>query len=287
MATYAIGDIHGCWYTLQGLLGRIRFRPGRDRLWLTGDLIHRGPHSRHVLNWAFDHQDCVHFVLGNHEMHLLAMALGVEGFGRPDALGRLLDAPEAAERVAWLRRQPLLLVKDGSALVHAGLLPRWTLEEARILAGRCSERLQGAAAGPLLEASWRRGHPAAPEGARPGRSSRAEGRQGTDGVPAEETLFLHAATLLRLVDRRGEMVEGFVKGEDEIPAGAVPWFDAPGRRWRGTKVIFGHWAMLGLMLREDAWCLDSGCVWGGELTAVRWEDRKVFQEARAPEDAPG
>ena len=291
MATYAIGDIHGCWHTLQRLLTRIGFSSARDRLLLTGDLVNRGPFSREVLLWARENEDHVHFVLGNHEMHLLGAALGAEGFRERDALRPILDSADGTELVDWVRTRPLLLIEDEFVLVHAGLLPRWTLDEAWELATRCSETLQGDEARLLLEESWRLGRQSTAASTNQG--SRMDQGPGTKQGSGEiesflsgQTLFLHAATLLRLVDARGEMVENFVKGEDEIPAGTVSWFDAVGRKWKGQPVIFGHWAMLGLMLREDAWCLDSGCVWGGTLTAVRLEDQKVFQEARADEDAP-
>jgi len=274
MATYAIGDIHGCWHTLQGLLQRIGFAPSRDRLLLTGDLVGRGRFGREVLRWARQGEDHIEWVLGNHEIHLLADGLRLQDVKRRESIRAILDAPDGAELLEWVRRRPLLLVHEHFALVHAGLLPQWSISEAQELAARCQRRLQGDGARALLEASWRLGR-------RAGSADPAD-----DSLPPEEVLFLHGATLLRLIDQRGEMVEGFVKGKDEIPPGALPWFEAADARWRSHRVIFGHWAMLGLMLRDDVWCLDSACVWGGQLTAVRLDDGRVFQEMQHRQDAP-
>lgn len=263
MAHYVIGDIHGCRESLDALLHRIGYRPGADRLWLCGDLVNRGPDSLGVLRWAREQGDSLVCVLGNHEVHLLGAALRVPGFRMRSAFGPILEAPDGPELLAWVASRPLLHREEDRVLVHAGLLPAWTLETAYGLSGGCEELLRGDGAVGLLAAS-RRGeeHAGAEE----------------DGELARFAHFLQVVTLLRLVDEKGHMVPEWVEGPEARPRSTFPWFDAEHSRPVGTRIFFGHWAALGLMLREDAVCLDSGCVWGGRLSALRLDDGTVFQQ---------
>jgi bis(5'-nucleosyl)-tetraphosphatase (symmetrical) len=265
MAHYVIGDIHGCSRTLARLLTRLPLRAGRDRLLLTGDLVNRGPDSLGVLRWAMEQGSELVCVLGNHDLHLLGQAYEIEGFSPARALEKVLDAPDAGRILQWLRTRPLLFHEEesGVLLVHAGLLPAWTLHDALQLGARCQALLAGPGALELLRAMKTIQPEPAPE------------------IPAElraPASFLRVVSSLRVVDAQGAMVPGFTGALQERPPGSRAWFSAEERQTRGQRVLFGHWARLGLMLREDAWCLDSACVWGKALSAVRLEDGEVFQE---------
>lgn len=262
MATYAIGDIHGCWATLEGLLERIRFSSGRDRLWLVGDLVNRGPRSLAVLRWARGLGDGAVVVLGNHDLHLLARAAGVAERRRRDTLEEVLAAPDRGELLAWLASRPLLHREGGRVLVHAGLLPGWSLERA----GDWAREVEAALAGPegtsLLQAVRCPPYPA-------WRAS----------LPREEALrlALYAFAFLRCCDARGRPCHGFNGRPDEAPEGCRPWF-AERSGETGVTFVCGHWAALGLRLAPGLAALDSACVWGGPLTALRLEDGEVFQQ---------
>jgi bis(5'-nucleosyl)-tetraphosphatase (symmetrical) len=260
---YAIGDIQGCMESLRALLARIDYQPGRDRLWLTGDLVNRGPRSLEVLRWARDQGESALVALGNHDLHLLARAAGVADRRPRDTIDDVLAAPDRDELVDWLRCRPIV-VRDGRLLmVHAGLLPAWSIEQVEGLAREIEAELRGPSWAALLS-EWR----GAPSSWRP---ELAPGRR--------RALALSAMASLRTVTRDGAMRRDFNGQPDEAPPGCVPWFDHPDRRWRGeARVVFGHWAALGLLLRDDVAALDTGCVWGGKLTALRLDDGAVFQQ---------
>jgi len=259
---YAIGDIQGCMESLRALLERIDYEPGRDRLWLTGDLVNRGPRSLEVLRWARDQGESAVVALGNHDLHLLARAAGVADRRRRDTIEDVLAAPDREDLVEWLRRRPLMAREGRVVMVHAGLMPAWSLEQAEDLAREAEEELRGQRWAALL-AEWR-GAPSAWRG---------------DLAPGpRRSLALSAMATLRTVTRDGAMRRDFNGSPDEAPPGCVPWFDHPERRWRGARVVFGHWAALGLLLRDDVAALDTGCVWGGKLTALRLDDGAVFQQ---------
>jgi len=259
---YAIGDIQGCMESLRALLERIDYEPGRDRLWLTGDLVNRGPRSLEVLRWARDQGESAVVALGNHDLHLLARAAGVADRRRRDTIEDVLAAPDRDDLVEWLRRRPLMAREGRMVMVHAGLMPAWSLEQAEALAREIEEELRGKRWAALL-AEWR-GAPSAWRG---------------DLAPGpRRSLALSAMATLRTVTRDGAMRRDFNGSPAEAPPGCVPWFDHPERRWRGARVVFGHWAALGLLLRDDVAGLDTGCVWGGKLTALRLDDGAVFQQ---------
>ncbi len=264
MATYAIGDVQGCHGAVRRLLERIAFRPDVDRLWLTGDLVNRGPDSLRVLRWARDLGDRAVVVLGNHDLHLLAVAHGAAPGGRTDTLRAVLTAPDREELLEWLRARPLLHREDGLALVHAGLLPEWSIEAALDLAREVEEELRRAPRR-LLASMY---------GDEPSRWSGALRR--TD----RHRVVINAMTRLRMLGRSGEMRLDYAGAPAKAPPHLVSWFDAPGRASGTTTIVCGHWAALGLVVRPDLLALDTGCVWGGRLTAVRLEDRAVFQVGR-------
>ena len=264
MATYAIGDLQGCYAPLEALLHEISFDAARDRLWFVGDLVNRGPDSLRCLRFVKGLGEAAAVVLGNHDLHLVCVAEGVEKRRKRDTLDEVLAAPDRDELVAWLRHRPLMHAADGFAMVHAGLLPQWTVGEARALAAEVQARLRGPEYRGFLERMY---------GDQPDRWR--DDLRGIDRL----RVIVNAMTRLRVCDRDGRMALDF-KGEPGDTQGErVPWFDMPGRRSRDHAIVCGHWSALGLALRPDLLSLDSGCVWGRALTAVRLEDRQVFQVA--------
>lgn len=262
MAVYAIGDVHGCYLTLRALLERCGFAPRRDRLWLVGDLVNRGPRSLEVLRWAAGIDGLV-AVLGNHDLYLLARAAGVAERKRRDTLDAVLEAADGDELVAWLRARPLLHREGDRVLVHAGLFPEWSVEDAERLARETEARLRGRGGDGLLLDSLTR--------------HEGQWREGL-GAGARARVALAGMARLRALTASGRMCSDFSGARAELPAGCLPWFEMPDRRSAGALVIFGHWAALGLWLAPGVAALDTGCVWGQALTALRLGDGAVFQE---------
>jgi bis(5'-nucleosyl)-tetraphosphatase (symmetrical) len=265
MATYAIGDVHGCFETLRALLGRIGFSARQDRLWLVGDLVNRGPRSLEVLRWAAGLGDRLVVVLGNHDLYLLARAAGVAERKRRDTLDPVLAAADRDDLLSWLRRRPLLHRGDGRVLVHAGLFPQWTVERAEQLAREVEARLRDRRTGDRL--------------LRSAVAKRADRWREGLGAGARARIALAGMARLRALTAAGNICADFSGPPAELPAGCLPWFEAAGRRSAGAQVIFGHWAALGLRLAPGIAAIDTGCVWGQALTALRLEDGAVFQEA--------
>jgi bis(5'-nucleosyl)-tetraphosphatase (symmetrical) len=269
MSTYVIGDIQGCHETLMRLVQRIRFDPRTDRLWFVGDLVNRGPQSLEVLRWVRGLGEAAITVLGNHDLHLLALADGLRKAKRRDTLQQVLDAPDRNELIHWLRHRPLLHREPPYLLVHAGLMPSWTEEHAEELARDVQETLRSERAWELLR--WfQEGHPVV----------------WSDDLKSVERLRVSLAVLTRLrtCTSDGRLCLEHAGPPAEAPAGCHPWFSLPGRRSAGTVVLFGHWSTLGLLQTPQAIGLDTGCLWGGALSAMRLEDRRIFQEPAAPAD---
>jgi bis(5'-nucleosyl)-tetraphosphatase (symmetrical) len=272
MATYAIGDVHGCFETLQRLLRRIQYDRRLDRLWLVGDLVNRGPRSLDVLRWAVAEEDRSVVVLGNHDLHLLGLNWGISSLKRRDTLDELLAAPDRDDLLEWLRRRPLFHREDGHALVHAGLFPSWSLEKAQRLAREVEAWLQGDRAAELVEAVDRK----APE----------RWKGGLEGLERVR-IALAGFARLRTIDEDGRMCAEFSGPPREAPKGCVPWFAVAGRKSAGEgRIVFGHWAALGLWRHGGVDALDTGCAWGRALTALRLDDGEVFQEPSG-ETSPG
>ena len=263
MATWAVGDIQGCFDTLKRLLDRIEFDPSEDRLWLVGDLVNRGPKSLDVLRWARDAGGAVTSVLGNHDVKLLAQADGLWPSRKGDTLDDVLRAPDRDELLAWLADRPFVHAEGDWLMVHAGLPPTWSAHEALALAEEASAALRGKDRRKLLE-SLKSDPPLQWD----------ESLTGWRRLAAIVT----AVTRLRTCTREGVACEGFSGSPEDAPEGCVPWFDLP-RRSHDSRILFGHWAALGLLVRPDVVGLDSGCVWGRYLTAYRLEDGQVEQEA--------
>jgi bis(5'-nucleosyl)-tetraphosphatase (symmetrical) len=256
VALYAIGDLQGCHAPFMSLLERIRFDAGRDRLWLTGDLVNRGPASLAALRAVKALGRAVTVVLGNHDLHLLAMAFAPKTVRKRERdLEAILDAPDASELLAWLASRPLMHRESGIewTLVHAGLPPQWTLELALRCAREVEQALRRDPAGFLTDMY----------GDEPDRWSPE-----LEGV--ERLRFtVNCLTRLRLVDRKGRLVLSHKGTVEDAPAGTVPWFRHPERATRNDAFVFGHWSALGYLAEPGLRCLDTGCVWGGALTALR------------------
>lgn len=260
MAIYAIGDVQGCYDPLRRLLDEVAFDPTRDRLWFAGDLVNRGPDSLSVLRFVKGLGAAAVTVLGNHDVHLLCRALDVAGPKKRDTLDDVVQAPDRDELVAWLRARPLLHRDAGHWLVHAGVLPQWSTSESVFLAGETFRLIQSDEGVNFLRYHVTHNLTRSPGGSDFARLS----------------FVLNALTRLRICTPEGKMEFSYSGPLDGVPEGFRPWFSMlePGRE---ETILFGHWAALGFHVAETAVCLDSGCVWGGSLTAFRLEDRSVFQ----------
>jgi bis(5'-nucleosyl)-tetraphosphatase (symmetrical) len=268
VATYAIGDVQGCHDALERLLRRIDFDPARDRIWLCGDLVNRGPDSAGVLRLAMALGEAVVAVLGNHDLHLLARAEGLRAPGKRDTVEDVLAAPDRDALLDYVAARPFLHREGGYLMVHAGLLPEWTAEDAEALAGEATAALR-ADRRAFLETIY--GHRAP--------------RRFSEGLDADDRLrcIVAALTRLRTVEEGGAMDLAFAGPPDAAPPSRRPWFDLRSARApAGVTVLCGHWSALGLLVRDDVIALDTGCVWGGSLTALRLEDRAVFQVPAQP-----
>ena len=266
MATYAIGDVQGCCDALHALLGEVGFSVSRDMLWFVGDLVNRGTQSAEVLRFVRSLGERAIVVHGNHDLHTLAVAAGKAKRRADDTLEDLLGAPDRDELLDWLRMRPLLHVDREYVMVHAGLLPSWSLAQAADLAAEVEAALRAPAHLELYPSLY---------GSKPAAWS--------DALRGAERLrvIVNAMTRMRFCTPDGAM-DFSVKGElEKALPGYLPWFEVPDRRTRGVPIVCGHWSALGLRITPDLLALDTGCVWGGRLTAIRLEDRRVFQTACA------
>jgi bis(5'-nucleosyl)-tetraphosphatase (symmetrical) len=261
MSIYVIGDVQGCYEPLRRLLDRVVYDPSADRLWFVGDLVNRGPESLHVLRFIKALGAGATSVLGNHDLHLLAVAAGVRKPHRDDTLDTVLQAPDREELLDWLRRLPLLHASNGHAMVHAGLLPQWGVPRALALAHEVEQVLRSDRHGELMHHMYG--------------NTPAAWSDDLQGYPRLRVV-INAMTRLRLCTPAGVMEFSHKTGLDDVPAGYMPWFDVPRRASRDTPIVCGHWAALGLQVRSDVMAIDTGCVWGRELTALRLEDRRLY-----------
>ncbi len=261
MSTYAIGDIQGCFKSLHNLLDRIAFQSRTDRLWFVGDLVNRGPDSLSVLRHIKNLGNRAVVVLGNHDLFLLAVAEHIVTLRPKDTIQDVLVGPDRNDLLTWLRQQPLHHYENGFLMVHAGLLPQWTVEEGVGFAREVEDILRGPDYRRFLEALFH-----------------SPASQWTPSLTGMDRLvsITRVLTRLRTCTPTGEM-SNFSGAPGNTPDGFTPWFRIPDRRSAGTTIVTGHWAALGLHLEPDHLAIDSGCVWGRQLTAVRLEDRKVFQ----------
>jgi bis(5'-nucleosyl)-tetraphosphatase (symmetrical) len=263
MATWAIGDIHGCWKTLERLLGTMDWTTTRDEIWLVGDLVNRGPDSLRVLRWAVENDHRVTAVLGNHDLHLLARACGVAGAKKKDTLDQILAASDRDDLLQWLRQRPMMRKFGPFVLVHAGLAPEWNIELAQGYAEVLHAECDGGNGPVVLEAIH---------------SHRREPWH--VDLPRDQQLAAAAVVMsrIRMVGQDGRAVLDYTGPPGTAPDGLRPWFTSAAVIRQGYTVVFGHWAMLGFYRARDVICLDSGCVYGGRLTALRLDDGKVVQQ---------
>jgi bis(5'-nucleosyl)-tetraphosphatase (symmetrical) len=260
MSTYAIGDLQGCFSALLLMLERIGFDPQQDKIFLLGDLVNRGLDSLKVLRWARDQH--ISGVLGNHDLHLLSVAEGYADNHAGDTLQAILNAPDRNELLDWLRHLPLARTEQGYLLVHAGVLPQWTVAQTLALSQEVETTLQGPDYRDFLRGMY---------GNLPDKWD-----ESLTGIERWRVIA-NAMTRLRFCTAEGTM-DFKSKGDPlHAPAGFLPWFQVPERRTAGTPIIFGHWSALGLQIHSDSIALDTGCLWGGKLSAIRLEDQHLFQ----------
>lgn len=257
MAVYAIGDVQGCYDDLQRLLTWLRFDPAQDRLWFCGDLVNRGPNSLEVLRFVRGLGDGAISVLGNHDLHLLALANGNDRKREDNLLDPILAAPDREDLLRWLRHRPLMHVDNDLdfSLIHAGLPPQWSRKQALACAGEVEEVLRDDDRYPRFFARMYGNEP----------SVWSKNLKGMDRLRFITNCF----TRLRYCDLDGRLglKEKGAPGSQGV--GFLPWFKIPGRRSHKSRILFGHWSTLGYHARDNVWALDTGCLWGGSLTALR------------------
>ncbi|MGB0908829.1 MAG: symmetrical bis(5'-nucleosyl)-tetraphosphatase [Nitrospirales bacterium] len=263
MTNYAIGDVQGCFKSLRKLVKQIQFDPSCDRLWFVGDLVNRGLHSLDVLRYIKDLGSAAVTVLGNHDLHLLAIWAGITKAHQKDTLDEVLSAPDCDELLNWLRFRPMLHQENGFLMVHAGLLPQWTATQAITLAREVETALQKDNFIDVLpyiyfrdsQASW-------------GNHLSYHDRLG---------ITTNVLTRLRVCSPHGLPDFSFKGHPADALDGHIPWFNAPGRATSEETIIFGHWSALGLYVEDKLLGLDAGCVWGREMIALRLEDQMIFR----------
>jgi bis(5'-nucleosyl)-tetraphosphatase (symmetrical) len=268
MATYAIGDVQGCFDELKLLLDRCSYKKKSDLLWFVGDLVNRGPKSLDVLRFVRDLGERAVVVLGNHDLHLVTQHEGFERKRKDDTFDDVLEADDAGELVDWLRTRPMMHAAHGYAMVHAGLLPQWSIDKAVTLGKEVETALGAAGYRQFLKHMY---------GSKP--------EEWSDSLTGWDRLrvIVNAMTRMRFCTRQGRM-EFHAKGA-KPPPGYLPWYET--RPAKEAPIVFGHWSQLGLRLDPHVTCLDSGCVWGGSLSALRLEDRALYQVACAGYQGPG
>lgn len=265
MATYAIGDVQGCWVELQALLEKIQFDPAADTLWFTGDIVNRGPESLAVLRFIKSLGARHVSVLGNHDLHLIAVFYGYAPMKRGDTLAEILAAPDSEELIHWLKACPLLHQDEASGfvMVHAGLAPFWTLQQATQLAQELASVLSNKDQFKLFLQNMYGNQP----------DCWSETLQGV----ARWRCITNYFTRVRFCRADGSLDLAYKGVIDKMPSGLTPWFALPHRKSAEEKIIFGHWAALnGKVDQPGLYPLDTGCVWGNCLTAMRLEDEKRF-----------
>ena len=268
-----VGDIQGCDEALGRLLDQAGFSPSRDRVVVLGDLVNRGPRSLAVLQRLVALGDSATCLLGNHDLHLLAAAWGVRAPHRDDTLGEILDSPQRETWIDWVRHRPMACEAAGWLCVHAGVPPQWSAADTLACAGEIEDALRGPQIVDFLRTMY---------GNEPHHWDAVR-------TPDERRRFIvNALTRLRFCTARGELDLKTKDGAGAAPPGYLPWFDVPGRRTSGVPMAFGHWSTLGLLVRADLLALDTGCVWGGRLSAARVDGgrREILQvdcpQARRP-----
>ena len=254
MAIYAIGDIQGCFDQLKRLLDKIDFNPSIDQLWFAGDLVNRGPNSLETLRFIKSLGECAISVLGNHDLHLLAVSKKTRKSDQDDSLHKILYASDSDELLNWIRHLPLIHRTEQFCLIHAGLPPQWDIEQATNVAQEVGEILVSDNYEILLKEMY---------GDSPNQWS--DTLEGWNRI----RLIINCFTRMRYCDQDGRLDLSCKSTPGDQPKNLFPWFDIHNRKSRSTCIIFGHWSALGFYAGNNCYCIDSGCVWGGQLTALR------------------
>lgn len=269
---WMIGDLQGCCASLQQLLAHPDIaHDDQAHFWFAGDLVNRGPDSLGALRTVMGLGDRATAILGNHDLHLLATAAGIRPPGKHDTLDAILAASDANDLIDWLRHRPLVHYAHHHLMVHAGIMASWSVSKAIELAHEVEAALRGP--------NWK---------------SDLQHMYGNKPVRWKETFkghkrrraIINAMTRMRMCTPDGDMEFKFKRQPANDPNGLVPWFDVPNRVAQDVTIVFGHWSALGLLIRPDVICLDTGCVWGGSLTALRLHDRKLVQIACSQQKKP-
>ncbi len=263
MAIYAIGDVQGCYGALQKLLEKIRFDPAQDSLWFTGDLVNRGHQSADVLRFVKGLGERAVTVLGNHDLHMLAASIDSSCYRRHDTFKDVLEAPDSEELLSWLRYRPLLHhdARLSITVVHAGLAPQWNVAQARNYAKEVEDMLQSEEYTRFFSHMY---------GDKPKRWS--EALTGWERM----RFIVNTFTRIRYCDKNGKQALKEKGAIGSQPNGLMPWFNVPGRASEGDVILFGHWAALGIGIHGSVYAIDSGCAWGGALSALRVDGERTF-----------
>jgi bis(5'-nucleosyl)-tetraphosphatase (symmetrical) len=269
---WMVGDIQGCCSSLDELLAHPEIaQEPLARFWFAGDLINRGSQSLATLRRLMALEERSVAILGNHDLHLLAVAAGIRRSGKNDTLLEILEAPDSEDLINWLRWRPLAHYEFGHLMVHAGVLPKWDVQKTLLLANEVEQALRS----PNWRKSLEKMYGDEPDYWRDDHTGSKRLR-----------VVINALTRLRMCTSKGRMALSHKGAPAQNQSDLVPWFDVKGRATQDVTMVFGHWSTLNLMLRENAICLDTGCVWGGELTAVRLQDRRTVRIACPQSLAP-
>ncbi len=264
MANYIVGDIQGCLDELHALLDTVDFNAQHDTLWIAGDLVARGPKSLETLRFVHSLGTAARVVLGNHDLHLLAVSLGVHRAKAKDNTQAILDAPDKQLLLNWLRMQPLLQEHDDFVLCHAGISPDWDLKQAKECAQEVEQALRGEHWQTLITQMY---------------SNQPDKWQGQLSGIERWRYTINAFTRMRFCFSDGRLDMACKLPPNEITDNSlIPWFSLPSRKPLEKVVLFGHWAALGGYIDEHIIGLDTGCVWGDTLTMIRWEDQQFFTQ---------
>lgn len=268
MAQYVIGDLQGCYDQFCRLLDRINFDPDKDRLWLTGDLVNRGPKSRKTLRFVKSLGDSVISVLGNHDLHLIALANGIRlANSNYSSLQKILSKDDCGDLIDWLRFRPLAWHsrKLNTLMVHAGLPPQWNVKTTLACAQELEQVLRSDDYVAFIEKMY---------GNKPGKwSPDLKGKK-------RLRFIVNCLTRLRMVKQSGAIDLTYTGPPEKAPAKLTPWFAIEDAKWRGTRIVFGHWSALGLVVNKKIISVDTGCVWGRQLTAVRLDKGPTVVQVR-------
>lgn len=257
MAQYAIGDLQGCYDQFRRLLEKIDFDPGADRLWITGDLVNRGPKSRKTLRFVKGLGNAAIPVLGNHDLHLIAIANGIFRARASDiSLQKILEKDDCGELIDWLRFRPLAYFSSdlNTLMVHAGVPAQWAVDETLAYAAEVEKSLRSDNYVDFLESMY---------GNRP--------RQWSDDLKGHkrQRFIINALTRMRTIRKNGALDLKYTGPPEKAPKRLTPWYAVENAKWRGTRIVCGHWSALGLVVNDELVAIDTGCVWGRQLTAVR------------------